>query len=202
MSSKKNIILSGAAALVVAVSILAVSIFSGFSLLPTTSSGAPKGTLSVLLTDPPHVPFGVTKVYITYSNLAVHVSEAGNQSGWTLLKSGGSIELLSTVNVGQTISSVKIGRRVQPPQVQHFIGPGHIQRKELHRVRPHKRTDSANCRWHRGQRLQTERDHRQHTTHSLQHRKCVQPGVHDPAVGESLPCSVQPGNTRGRARGH
>src|SRR3989441_10621572 len=115
MSTKKNIILSGAAALVVAASILAVAIFSGVSLLPnanttnntTTSSGAP-GTLSVLLTDPPHVPFGVTKVYITYSNLQVHVSEAGNKSGWTLLKSGGSIELLSTVNVGQTISSVKI----------------------------------------------------------------------------------------------
>src|SRR3989449_6385391 len=108
MSSKKNIILSGAAALVIALSILAVSIFSGFSLLPTTSSGAPKGTLSVLLTDPPHVPFGVTKVYITYSNLAVHVSEAGNQSGWTLLKYGGSIECVSTVIVGQTISSMKI----------------------------------------------------------------------------------------------
>src|SRR2546427_8924370 len=115
MSTKKNIILSGAAALVVAASILAVAIFSGVSLLPnanttnntTTSSGAP-GTLSVLLTDPPHVPLGVTKVYIAYSNLAVHVSEAGNQSGWTLLKSGGSIELLSTVDVSQTISSVKI----------------------------------------------------------------------------------------------
>src|SRR5712691_1076446 len=114
MSTKKNIILSGAAALVVAASILAVAIFSGVSLLPnantantTTSSRAP-GTLSVLLTDPPHVPLGVTKVYIAYSNLAVHVSEAGNQSGWTLLKSGGSIELLGTVNVSLTISSVKI----------------------------------------------------------------------------------------------
>ena len=121
MSTKKNIMLSGAAALVVAASILAVAIFSGVSLLPnanttkttthtigaTTSSKAP-GTLSVLLTDPPHVPLGVTKVYIAYSNLAVHVSEAGNQSGWTLLKSDGSIELLGTVNVSQTISSVKI----------------------------------------------------------------------------------------------
>ncbi|TLY12544.1 MAG: DUF4382 domain-containing protein [Thaumarchaeota archaeon] len=121
MSTKKNIMLSGAAALVVAASILAVAIFSGVSLLPnanttkttthtigaTTSSRAP-GTLSVLLTDPPHVPLGVTKVYIAYSNLAVHVSEAGNQSGWTLLKSDGSIELLGTVNVSQTISSVKI----------------------------------------------------------------------------------------------
>jgi hypothetical protein len=109
MSSKKNIILSGAAALVVAASILGVSIFSGVSLLPntnTTSNRAP-GTLSVLLTDPPHVPLGVTKVYIAYSNLQVH-SEAGNQSGWTLLKSSGSIELLGTVNVGQTITSVKI----------------------------------------------------------------------------------------------
>src|SRR5713226_9294075 len=111
MSTKKNIILSGAAALVVAASILAVSVLSGFSLLPnvktTTSSGAP-GTLSVLLTDPPHVPLGVTKVYISYSNLEVHVSEAGNQSGWTLLKPSGSIELLGTVNVSQTISSAKI----------------------------------------------------------------------------------------------
>ena len=121
MSTKKNIMLSGAAALVVAASILAVAIFSGVSLLPnanttkttahtigaTTSSKA-LGTLSVLLTDPPHVPLGVTKVYIAYSNLAVHVSEAGNQSGWTLLKSDGSIELLGTVNVSQTISSVKI----------------------------------------------------------------------------------------------
>jgi len=109
MSTKKNIMLSGAAALVVAASILAVSIFSGVSLLPntnTTSNRAP-GTLSVLLTDPPHVPLGVTKVYIAYSNLQVH-SEAGNQSGWTLLKSSGSIELLGTVNVGQTITSVKI----------------------------------------------------------------------------------------------
>src|SRR3989449_10673748 len=118
MSTKKNIMLSGAAALVVAASILAVSIFSGFSLIPntnttktntnTTTSNRAPGTLSVLLTDPPHVPVGVTKVYISYSNLQVHVSEAGNKSGWTLLKYGGSIELLSTVTVDQTISSVKI----------------------------------------------------------------------------------------------
>ncbi len=115
MSLKKNAVLSGVAALVVAASILAIAIVSGIPLTPsntsggsTTSSGAPTGTLSVLLTDPPHVPDGVTKVYITYSNLAVHVSEAGNQTGWTVLQDSGSIELLSTVNVSRTISSVKI----------------------------------------------------------------------------------------------
>ncbi len=117
MSTKKNVVLSGVAALVVAASILAIAIVSGIPLTQTrsntaggsaTSIGAPSGTLSVLLTDPPHVPDGVTKVYITYSNLAVHVSEAGNQTGWSVLQDSGSIELLSTVNVSRTISSVKI----------------------------------------------------------------------------------------------
>ena len=113
MSTKKNVVLSRVAALVVAASILAIAIFAGIPLTQhpsgsTTSSAAPAGTLTVLLTDPPHVPEGVTKVYITYSDLAVHVSEAGNQSGWSVLKDSGSIELLSTVNVSQTISSVKV----------------------------------------------------------------------------------------------
>ncbi len=107
MSSKKNAVLSGIAALLVAASILAVSVLTGFPFNPT-NSGAPSGTLSVLLTDPPHVPTGVSAVSITYSDVAVHVSEAGNQSGWTIVKSSGTIELMSTVNVAQTISSVKI----------------------------------------------------------------------------------------------
>ena len=117
MSTKKSVVLSGVAALVVAASILAIAILSGIPLTQnlvntanTTSSAAPAGTLSVLLTDPPHVPNGVTKVYITYSDLAVHVSEAGNQTGWSVLKAGGSIELLSTVNVSRTISSVKVAK--------------------------------------------------------------------------------------------
>lgn len=67
-----------------------------------------QGTLSVLLTDPPTVPAGVTKVYLSYSNLAVHSSGAGANSGWTTVKASGSIELLGTVNVSKTISSVKI----------------------------------------------------------------------------------------------
>jgi len=117
MSTKRNVILFSIAALVVAVSILAVSVLSGFPLTQIanvnttgslTSSGAPAGVLSILLTDPPHIPSGVTKVYISYSNVAVHVSGAGNLSGWTTVKDSGSIELLSTVNISQTISSVKI----------------------------------------------------------------------------------------------
>jgi Domain of unknown function (DUF4382) len=62
----------------------------------------------VLLTDPPNIPSGVTKVYVEYSDLAVHVSHAGNQSGWTTIQSSGQIQLLGTVNVSQTIASVKV----------------------------------------------------------------------------------------------
>jgi hypothetical protein len=73
-------------------------------------SGSPQGqgTLSILLTDPPNVPQGVTKVYVSYRDLEVHVSDAGNQSGWTTLQTAGEVELLGTVNVSQTISAVKI----------------------------------------------------------------------------------------------
>ena len=69
---------------------------------------ASPGTLSVMLTDPPHVPEGVTAVYVAYSDLAVHVSGAGNNSGWTKLSNGGMIDLMSTVNISQTIAAVKV----------------------------------------------------------------------------------------------
>jgi len=74
----------------------------------STQASSQQGTLSILLTDPPTIPAGVTKVYITYANLAVHVSGMANNSGWTTVQASGSIELLGTVNVSKTISSVKI----------------------------------------------------------------------------------------------
>jgi hypothetical protein len=64
--------------------------------------------LAVLVTDPPTIPEGVTAVYIDYSNLAIHVSDAGNQTGWTDLGSSGDINLLSVVNSTQTIAVANI----------------------------------------------------------------------------------------------
>ena len=61
-----------------------------------------------MLTDPPHVPDGVTGVYATYANLAVHVADAGNLSGWTTLSTGATINLLSTLNISQTIAATKV----------------------------------------------------------------------------------------------
>ena len=88
----------GVAGLVVAGTVL----FSGsaLGLLNTDSSGV----LSVLLTDPPTVPDGVSAVYISYSSIAVHAAGL-NDSGWISFSGGGTIDTMKLVNLSQTISS-------------------------------------------------------------------------------------------------
>lgn len=80
-------------------------IFSGSS-LGILNFGS-SGVLSVLLTDPPSVPEGVSAVYVTYSNIAVHVDSSGD-SGWVNIAGAGTIDTLKLVNLSQTISSATI----------------------------------------------------------------------------------------------
>jgi hypothetical protein len=91
----------GAAGLVLAGAIL----FSGstFGLLNSSSTGF----LSVLLTDPPNVPQGVTAVYITYANLAVHAVGFGD-SGWVRVSGQGTIDTMKLVNLSRVISTGSI----------------------------------------------------------------------------------------------
>ena len=71
-------------------------------------SGQPSGTLSVLMTDPPTVPANVTHVFITYANLAIHISDASNGSGWLKLNSQGELDLMGLINVTQTIATANV----------------------------------------------------------------------------------------------
>ncbi|MCL4355154.1 MAG: hypothetical protein JRN56_01950 [Nitrososphaerota archaeon] len=73
---------------------------SSFGLFGSGSSGV----LSVLFTDPPTVPTGVTGVYITYSNLAVHAAGFGN-SGWISVPGHGTFDSMKLVNLSQMVSS-------------------------------------------------------------------------------------------------
>jgi uncharacterized protein DUF4382 len=111
MGTKRSALFYGGAALAIAAALLGASIFVGMPVLSdlvrTVQPGTP-GTLSVMLTDPPHVPVGVSAVFVTYSNLGIHVSEAGNWSGWTKVSSGGTIDLLSTVNISETIAAARV----------------------------------------------------------------------------------------------
>ena len=80
-------------------------IFSGSALGLLNFNSA--GTLSILLTDPPSVPTGVTAVYVTYSDLAVHAAGFGD-SGWVNIPGQGTVDTLGLVNLSRTISSAQI----------------------------------------------------------------------------------------------
>jgi hypothetical protein len=106
MSAKRNIALSGAIAAIVAVAfvIAAIYVLPGTGLLQGSQTQGPSGTLSVMLTDPPTVPQGTTDLYMTYNKVGVHVAEAGNNSGWKVFSQSGTIDLMQTINVSQTIA--------------------------------------------------------------------------------------------------
>jgi hypothetical protein len=88
----------GIAALAVAGAVILSG--SSLGLLNVSSSGI----LSVLLTDPPTVPDGVSAVYVTYSSIGVHAS-GFNDSGWVAFSGQGTIDAFRLVNLSETISS-------------------------------------------------------------------------------------------------
>ncbi|MER3602281.1 MAG: hypothetical protein C4339_06175 [Nitrososphaerota archaeon] len=75
---------------------------------PGGVTGAPSGTLAILVTDPPQVPEGVTAIYINYSSMAVHLAQAGNQSGWIEVNARGTLDLMKLVNVTTTVASLNL----------------------------------------------------------------------------------------------
>jgi hypothetical protein len=126
MSGRKQVISAGILALAIALAAIAGATFlvpptvqlptsSQSTSIQSTSSQSTSsqtagsgGTLSILITDPPTIPEGVTGIYVWYSNVAVHVSGAGNQSGWTETGVSGSLDLMKLVNISTTIATVKV----------------------------------------------------------------------------------------------
>ncbi|MGH9919120.1 MAG: DUF4382 domain-containing protein, partial [Nitrososphaerales archaeon] len=86
----------------------------------TTSSGAPSessstqstltssGDFAMMATDPPVAASGVTAATATYDSLAVHTAGDSNSTGWVELNATGTINLMSSENVSQTIAAAKI----------------------------------------------------------------------------------------------
>lgn len=66
------------------------------------------GDFAVWATDPPVVASGVTAATATYDSLAVHTAGDSNSTGWVKLNATGTINLMSSANVSQTIASAKI----------------------------------------------------------------------------------------------
>jgi hypothetical protein len=87
---------------VIVVVTLIAAAFLGPSILGVLSGS---GSLSVLFTDPPNVPSGVSAVYLNYNGVEVHAAGAASDSGWVDLKSSGTIQLTSLANEALTIAS-------------------------------------------------------------------------------------------------
>ena len=74
----------------------------------TATSSAQIGALSILVSDPPHLPANVTALFITYSNMFVHIAGLPGSDGWVQVSSAGTIQLLGTINIGQTVATASI----------------------------------------------------------------------------------------------
>ncbi len=112
MSSVRSAILSGIIAAIVATGlIVAVTLIPGtglFSFRTSESTQTGQGTLEILFTDPPTVPENVSAVYIQYSEVQSHIANVGNETGWYTLGGSGEINLMSLVNVSQTIAASNV----------------------------------------------------------------------------------------------
>ncbi len=70
-----------------------------------TQASLQTGTLAAQITDPPHVPAGVTHVYVNYSDIQVHLNGVPSKSGWYTVVGAGSIDLMSVVSITMTLGS-------------------------------------------------------------------------------------------------
>jgi hypothetical protein len=89
--------------------ILSIGILGVFPVVSPAFNPGSSAVLSILLTDPPSVPSGVTAVYVTYSDLAVHnVAGLGDNGGWYATGAQGTLETLGLVNLSKTISTSSV----------------------------------------------------------------------------------------------
>ncbi len=74
----------------------------------TGGTSGSTGILQLSMIDPPHVPADVVDVYVNYSAIEVHISNAGNNSGWYNVTSSGTLNLTSIVNASTILGSVSL----------------------------------------------------------------------------------------------
>ena len=93
-----------AAAVVMALAII------GTTLYVNTTTAPVKGQTNflVMLTDPPDVPRGTTQLNVTYSGIQLHVIYSDGTSNWVAAQESGRVNLISLVNVTQTIANFNL----------------------------------------------------------------------------------------------
>lgn len=75
-----------------------------------------QGTVVLSVTDPPQAPGGnahpydptILHIYLTFTQVDVHMVGQGDQSGWTRMAPSQRIDLVSVLNVSRTIGTAKL----------------------------------------------------------------------------------------------
>lgn len=117
MSSPRRLLLTGLTAALLAIAILAAAFATGLlpspnevktqgggiATGPTGSTQGATGKVSIMLTDPPVLPAGVTAVYISYSGISLHIFDQSSND-WFNVKVAGTVDILKLINVSKTIA--------------------------------------------------------------------------------------------------
>jgi hypothetical protein len=109
--SMKTNNLAKAGFLAAAVAVAAIIAISSIPLSNYTASTSPKGsgTLSLLIIDPPHLAANVTNVYLSFSSIKIHNTEANdNSSGWFAIGGAGTIDLTKVINLSKVVAVSKV----------------------------------------------------------------------------------------------
>lgn len=122
MSLSRKSLIGGIVGAIIAISLIAAGAyaFSGssngsfFGLGGSSTSGS--GTMQLSMIDPPNVPSNVVAVYVNYSSIQVHETNAGNQSGWHNVTSSGTINLMKIVS-----SSTMLGSATLPDGTYNIV---------------------------------------------------------------------------------
>ncbi len=93
------------AAILTAVAIISIALIANPTMLPQTVSAA---SFTVMLTDPPNVPDGTTLLDLNYSDVSLHVTYPNGTIEWLPVGSSGKVNLLSLINMTETIASTTI----------------------------------------------------------------------------------------------
>lgn len=110
MTSTRNIALGIIAFVIIVIAIALVVNYTGKAGVGGNISNAQspsKSLMALQLTDPPEVPAGTQSLVVSYSSVMVHTTGA-SATGWIRSDSSGQVNLLSLVNLTQTIATVNV----------------------------------------------------------------------------------------------
>ncbi len=85
-----------------------------------------KNIMAIQLTDPPVVPSGTQSLVINYNSLSVH-ARSGANAGWVQSNDTGSVNLLSLLNISQTLGNVSVSNETAIDMVRFYVSSAVIK---------------------------------------------------------------------------